>query len=71
MKIGMILDNEFTGDLRVENEITALQKAGHQVFLLCLNFGGKKDYEEFGGAKIFRMSLCCKKKERALDKLKF
>ncbi len=73
MKIGMILDNEFTGDLRVENEITALQKAGHQVFLLCLNFGGKKDYEEFGGAKIFRIgiSLQVKKKLAGLNNTLF
>ena len=35
MKIGMLLDNEFTGDLRVENEATSLVKAGHEVFILC------------------------------------
>ena len=39
MRIGMILDNEFTGDLRVENEVISLQKAGNKVFVLCLNFG--------------------------------
>ncbi len=57
MKVGMILDNEFTGDLRVENEAVALQKAGNQVYLLCLNFGGKKNYEEFNGVKIFRVPI--------------
>ncbi len=57
MKIGMILDNEFTGDLRVENEISALQNAGHEVSLICFNFGGKKNYEEFHGAKIFRVPI--------------
>lgn len=57
MRIGMILDNEFTGDLRVENEVTALQNAGHSVFILCLNFGTKKDHENFQGAKIFRISI--------------
>jgi len=64
MKIGMVLDNEFTGDLRVENEITALQKAGFQVFLLCLNFGSKKNYEEFNGAKIFRIPINLKIKKK-------
>ena len=57
MRIGMILDNEFTGDLRVANEVIALQNAGHDVFLLCLNFGSKKSYENFYGAKIFRISI--------------
>ena len=53
----MILDNEFTGDLRVENEVNSLQNAGHQVFVLCLNYGNKKNYEEFNGAKIVRFNL--------------
>ncbi len=53
----MILDNEFTGDLRVENEVAALQNAGHSVFVLCLNFGTKKNHENFQGAEIFRISI--------------
>ncbi len=65
MKIGMILDNEFTGDLRVENEIISLQNAGHQVYLLCLNFGNQKPYEIFNGAKVFRIPI----KEKIKKKL--
>ncbi|VAX24136.1 Glycosyl transferase, group 1 [hydrothermal vent metagenome] len=57
MRIGMILDNEFTGDLRVENEVTTLQNAGHKVFVICLNFGTKKNREVFNGAEIFRISI--------------
>jgi len=57
MRIGMILDNEFTGDLRVENEVIALQNAGHNVFVLCLNFGSKESHENFHGAEIFRISI--------------
>ena len=53
----MILDNEFTGDLRVENEVTALQNAGHKVFVLCLNFGSKESHETFYGAEIFRIPI--------------
>ncbi len=57
MRIGMILDNEFTGDLRVENEVIALQNAGHDVFVLCFNYGDKLDFEEFSGAKIIRFKI--------------
>lgn len=57
MRIGMILDNEFTGDLRVENEVIALQNAGHKVFVLCLNYGEKEKYESFHSAEILRISL--------------
>lgn len=63
----MILDNEFAGDLRVENEVTALQLAGHQVFVLCLNYGKKEKSEVFNGAKIIRIPLSKKIK----DKLRF
>ena len=65
----MILDNEFTGDLRVENEVTTLQNAGHQVFVLCLNYGKKKAEEKFNDAQIVRipMSLFVKKKLKGLN----
>lgn len=53
----MILDNEFSGDLRVENEVIALQNARHQVFVLCLNFGARKNFEHFYGAEIIRISI--------------
>lgn len=53
----MILDNEFSGDLRVENEVIALQSAGHQVFVLCLNFGARNSFEHFYGAEIIRISI--------------
>lgn len=65
----MILDNEFTGDLRVENEVTTLQNAGHQVSIICFNYGSKKNYEEYNGAKVFRikMSLFVKNKLKGLN----
>ncbi len=53
----MVLDNEFTGDLRVENEVGSLQAAGHQVCVLCLSYGNKESYEDYKGAKIIRISL--------------
>jgi len=67
MNIGMILDNEFTGDNRVENEVIALQNAGYKVFVLCLNYGSKPSKENFNGAEIIRISLSKKIK----DKLRF
>lgn len=69
----MILDNEFTGDLRVENEVATLQNDGHQVFVLCLNYGSKKKSEEFSGAKIIRipLSLFVKNKLRGLNNTVF
>jgi glycosyltransferase involved in cell wall biosynthesis len=51
----MILDNEFTGDLRVENEVLALREVGFDIFVLCLNYGTKSEYEDFHGAKIIRI----------------
>lgn len=38
MNIGMILDEEFPPDPRVENEAIALINAGHAVFLFCLTY---------------------------------
>ena len=42
MKIGMILDQEFPPDPRVQNEAISLIKAGHEVFLFCLHYGSQK-----------------------------
>ena len=57
MRIGMILDNEFSGDMRVENEVISLRQAGFEVFILCLNHGKKLQYEDFHGAKIIRIPI--------------
>ncbi len=45
MKIGMILDETFPPDPRVENEAVTLVKAGHEVYLFCLTYGGQKEKE--------------------------
>lgn len=57
LTIGMILDNEFTGDMRVENQVYSLSKAGFNVLVLCLNHGGKPAKEDFQGAQIVRVTL--------------
>jgi len=73
MNIGMILDNEFTGDLRVENEVVSLTKSGFNVFVLCLNYGNKDKFEDFHGAKIIRIKVSkyWTKKFRALTNTVF
>ena len=53
----MILDNEFTGDMRVENEVMSLRAAGYEVVVFCFNFGGKPETENFHGAHIVRLSV--------------
>lgn len=60
----MLLDNEFTGDMRVENEVISLCKAGFNVTVLCLNHGAHKTTEDFHGAKILRISISLFKKNK-------
>ncbi len=67
MRIGMILDNEFTGDVRVENEVTTLLKKGHEVSVLCYNYGEKSDKNNFLEANIVRIFL----PKSLRDKLRF
>ena len=62
----MLLDNQFTGDLRVENEVFSLQKAGFNVFVLCFSFEGEKEVEDYHGAKIIRLPI----NPRVKDKIK-
>ncbi|MFK8162628.1 MAG: glycosyltransferase family 4 protein [Lewinella sp.] len=53
----MILDNEFTGDMRVENEVASLVNARFKVSVLCLTHGEKPVREDFCGATIIRKPL--------------
>ncbi len=57
MKIGMILDHEFYGDLRVQNEVLALLRGGYNVFVLCLNHSSYEKISSFNGATIIRLTL--------------
>ncbi len=50
----MILDNTFPPDPRVENEAISLIKAGHDIFLFCLNYGNQKTNEEVKGIQVKR-----------------
>ncbi|CAM1372582.1 glycosyltransferase family 4 protein [Tenacibaculum xiamenense] len=54
MRIGMILDNVYPPDPRVENEALELIKDGHEVFLFCLTYGEEKIVEEIKGIQVRR-----------------
>ena len=54
MKIGMILDQTFPPDPRVENEAIALINSGHEVFLFCLTYKNESLEEEINGIKVKR-----------------
>jgi glycosyltransferase involved in cell wall biosynthesis len=57
MNIGMLLDKEFYGDLRVENEIQALSTAGFNLYLFCFTFSKESHIDDYFGAKIIHISV--------------
>ncbi len=74
MKIGMILDQSFPLDIRVENEGITLVKNGFSVDILCFSYQKDKIKNElFGGIKIHRFYKNKKwvKRGRALINSKF
>ena len=56
MRIGMILDNVYPPDPRVENEAIELIKSGHEVFLFCLTYGDEKSEELVNTMKVRRFT---------------
>ncbi|MEE4196527.1 MAG: glycosyltransferase family 4 protein [Bacteroidales bacterium] len=57
MTIGVVVDNEFNHDARVRNECKILARAGHEVNVLCFNFGKHEPYEEIDKIKVYRISI--------------
>ena len=57
MKILMILDREFPPDLRVENEIEALQHKGHEIHLACFTRKNKLSREKIGDLTVHRAPI--------------
>lgn len=58
MKIGMILDNTFPPDPRVENEAITLIQNGHEVYLFCFDYTGKlKQNEIINGINVCRRKV--------------
>lgn len=57
MKIGVILDNEFTIDIRVSNEVHFLKSIGYEIHILCPNYSTYKEFEIINGVTIHRFKL--------------
>lgn len=57
MNIGMLLDKEFYGDLRVENEVQALSNSGFNVYLFCFSFANNSSIDDYFGAKIIHIPV--------------
>lgn len=53
LKIGVVVDNEFDHDHRVHKQIRLLQNEGHQIFVLCFDFG--KAYKEHPTINVTRI----------------
>lgn len=56
LRIGMILDNEFPPDSRVENEAISLIKAGFSVYLFSLSYQNREKKELINGINVIRYS---------------
>lgn len=62
MNIGVIVDNEYNNDKRVEREADILKRAGHSVYVLCFGFGAKV-YDGQEGIEISRIRINRKLKD--------
>lgn len=57
MKILMLLEADFPPDIRVENEISALATAGHEVHLACYTRSGRPERDIYNKAVIYRRKI--------------
>lgn len=55
MKIGVVVDNDLNGDIRVLREIGILKNEGHEISVLC--FGYKDKYPVIDGISISRIGI--------------
>ncbi|WNH08112.1 glycosyltransferase family 4 protein [Thalassobellus suaedae] len=55
MNIGVVLDNEFDNDHRVQKEIRVLLSEGHSIFLLCFDFGNA--YKTYNDIEVTRIPI--------------
>ena len=54
-RIGMILDQKFPPDVRVENEALSLVRAGFEVYLFCYAYKQEATEEDYRGIQIRRI----------------
>jgi glycosyltransferase involved in cell wall biosynthesis len=59
--IGVVVDNAFDADIRVQKEVRLLIEEGHQVFVLCFGFDDE-EYASRSDCTIDRISISRKKK---------
>ncbi len=59
--IGIIVDNEFDTDIRVQKEVEILKKNGWNIFVLCFAFDNK-EYPSYEDLNVIRISISRKKK---------
>lgn len=57
MKIGMVVDNELNGDVRVLNEAKYLVRKGFDVHVLCFTFGQPPRHEVIEGIRVTRAPI--------------
>jgi glycosyltransferase involved in cell wall biosynthesis len=53
----MVLENDYPEDLRITKEASALRAGGHEVHLLCLEFGSRPLREDVDGIHVHRVRL--------------
>ena len=71
MKILMVLDHEFPPDIRVENEMEALTKAGHELHLACYTRQSRPAFEEIQSVKVHRKPISVFLYKSSVGALKF
>jgi len=57
LRIGMVLDNRFPPDERVEKEAVSLIRAGFEVLLLCFSFGADPPKEVYKSIQMRRVYM--------------
>lgn len=55
MRIGVILDNEFDSDHRVQKQVKQLVENKHEVFVICFDFG--KEYKNYSSFTVVRIPI--------------
>lgn len=56
MRIGMILDQRFPPDIRVENEAVSLLNGGYEVFIFCYTYSEKTEKVNYRNIELRRIS---------------
>ncbi|MBI2400789.1 MAG: glycosyltransferase [Deltaproteobacteria bacterium] len=62
-RIAMVVFSYYPADPRVRREAEVLERAGHNVDVLCLRKKGEKNEESFGGVKAYRVMSGSENKE--------